>query len=318
MKFTNVHNLPQSIVDALTHNSYDLSNAPDNILSVTSLISPPAIRQLEKRHWADIEVDVAEKLSALSGQAIHHVLDQSNQNASTERLTEERWYMNLETFEVYFLGQVERITKMDWFSKDVIYISGRLDVYDAVEKSLDDYKNTSVWSVIIEKKAKDEWVAQNNINAYVVRKLGYTVEQIRNILLLKDWSKKEARAKPEYPQCAIHVFQNPVWTDEQVEKFMTDRVIAHVSAMALKDEDLPTCSDKERWAKAPSFAVMKTGNVRAVRVFPDKESAETLLAEKGKGHYVDFRPGADIRCEDYCNVSEWCKYMKQKCAGKAG
>ena len=84
MKFSNDYNLPQALADALTLDTYD--HQTDNIYSVSTLIAPPKITILRKRHFEEIEEDVSESCWRLFGSAVHEVLARA---VSKDRLTKE-------------------------------------------------------------------------------------------------------------------------------------------------------------------------------------------------------------------------------------
>ena len=58
MKITNIHNVPATLV-ALASRDYYSKGASD--YSVTEIISPPRIQRLRKKHYEDMETDVATK-----------------------------------------------------------------------------------------------------------------------------------------------------------------------------------------------------------------------------------------------------------------
>ena len=74
-------------------------------------------------------------------------------------------------------------------------------------------------------------------------------------------------------------------------------------------QSLPLCSDLERWARPSTWAVKKTANKRAMRVFDSEAEAEKYFKEKNldNKHSIEERIGKNIRCEaDYCGVARWC------------
>ena len=62
---TNVHGLPQAIVDAVTNDSY--TGGGD--VSCTKLIDSPRVRVLSAKHHAEITVDISDQVWKLLGQA---------------------------------------------------------------------------------------------------------------------------------------------------------------------------------------------------------------------------------------------------------
>ena len=72
MKLTNKFNLPQTFMNVLERPTYSKGKAH---LSATELLMPPQIAQLRKTHWEDLEEDVADRIWAIFGTAIHSILE---------------------------------------------------------------------------------------------------------------------------------------------------------------------------------------------------------------------------------------------------
>ncbi len=89
MTFTNKYNLPETLVRALSFDGY---TPGESNISTTSLIGPPRIFQLKKRHKDKIEEDVIEKVWSLLGQAAHVVVERAEGRNS---ITEERLYLTI-------------------------------------------------------------------------------------------------------------------------------------------------------------------------------------------------------------------------------
>jgi len=146
---------------------------------------------------------------------------------------------------------------------------------------------------------------QLNIYAYIAHKNGIKVSGLQIINFVKDWSKHEAARKPDYPPQDIFIQDIPLWPIEQTEAFVMERIAAHEEARA---GNLPDCTNEERWLRDDKFAVMKEKRVRAVRVFDSQEEAETFIAAQKDAdkHTIDHRRGQPLRCEQFCDVSDYC------------
>ena len=100
MKLTNKYNLPQTFVNVLNRNQYTKGKAH---ASVTELISPPRIVQLRKLNWDFLEEDVADKIWAIFGTAIHSVLELGK---AENHIIEQRLPFNQRVIiEAFLLGQ---------------------------------------------------------------------------------------------------------------------------------------------------------------------------------------------------------------------
>ena len=83
------------------------------------------------------------------------------------------------------------------------------------------------------------------------------------------------------------------------------------------DGTTPECTEKERWAKPDTYAVMKKGRKSALRLLPTEEKAKQFMKDYkvSKDLSIDFRKGVSTRCEGYCEVSQFCKQYKESVNG---
>jgi hypothetical protein len=77
------------------------------------------------------------------------------------------------------------------------------------------------------------------------------------------------------------------------------------------DEELPLCTPDQMWEKQTTYAVKKTGGVKARNVCSTEEEANTKVAEYGKGYEIEIRQGERTRCERYCQVNKFCTQYQQ-------
>jgi len=310
MRFTNRAGLPKSLVDVITADDFDPRRVTENVYWLTKILMPPKVVELERRHYDEIEVDVTDKVSRIIGTALHDWI--SRRLDKTNRLSEEKAYIDLSTFDVHTCRPKETIKQQDWYDKDTMYVSCKLDCYDPDEEIVEDYKTTKSWTVVIDGGMKPDWIQQLNVYAYVLRKLGFPVKGARAVLWITDWQKSKANEE-RYPKAPIHISPATLLPDEEIEVFLKERVRAHVQALNVeKDDQIPECSPEERWSRPTTYAVMRTGRKTAVRVFDEMGMAEAKKAELGKDHYVEERPGCNTRCEGYCTVADFCHFGKDQ------
>jgi len=219
MKYSNKHNLPQSLYDAIVNDTYDFKNDKD-VFSVTTLISPPKIVQLKLRHHDEIEEDISGMAWILLGQSVHSVMERIT---DTDRIIEER-----------LSEKVDGAT-----------ISGKTDLYD--NKIINDYKVTSTWTVIYNPKGKPEWVQQQNIYGWLWRKAGFEVKGLKVVAILRDFSLAKAKTTKKYPKIPFHVIDLPLWTMEETEKFIKERIAIQRLAQDMEDDEIPCCEKEDRW-----------------------------------------------------------------------
>jgi hypothetical protein len=284
MIITNKHNLPETLVTLAKSSDYSKGHAD---YSVTEIISPPRIQRLRRKHYSEMTQDVSEMMWQLLGSALHVVAEKGQ---SEGYITEERLFAEI----------------------DGVVLSGAIDIQKVTPEGIEitDYKFTSAWSL---RQDKFEWEAQQNIYAYLVRRnKGKPVTKVQICALVRDWSRREAAVKESYPQSPIVVIDLKMWSNEQAEKYIRERLNAHRDSKVQSDwgEELPFCTEEERWSKDTQYAVKREGRKTAIRVFDNQEEAEEV-AEKEKG-YVEVRKGESVRCSgNYCGVNKWCsQYQK--------
>jgi len=291
MKITNKLNLPQAIVNAITNDPY---NPGDCDISATRLIGPPQIRKLSAEYQDQIEEDAIDRIWALMGQSIHSVLERHGEISPD---TIEEWRI---TGNYPVTDGEERTFK----------VSGQIDLIDVDEKTLWDFKVTSVWSVI--NGPKPEWIAQLNILADLFRKNGGEVETLKVCAILRDWTASRAIGNG-YPKHQVVVVDIPLWDVPKAAAYIYRQIARHFLM------DTPPCSDDERWYNGEKWAVMKQGRKSAVRLYDSREEADAHLEEAGDSKlYVEHRPGAYRRCEGYCSVARFCPQWKEQLTRKAG
>lgn len=277
MKVTNVLGLPQAFVDAVSVERHNEKGC----YSATTLLKGACETVLTNRHWDEIEVDASESIWSVFGTATHSIFEKQKDNTFKE-----------EQFSVPV-------------SKSVV--TGRVDSYDLESETLVDWKTASIWKVQF--KDFSDWYKQGMVYAWLMKKSGLNVKRCKFIALLKDHSKSKARQSAEYPQSPVYVYQFDVTENalNDIEVFITNKVQELELAEKVADEKLVPCTAEERWATEDKWAVMKYGRKTALKLCNTKEEAEQYAS----GDYIEFRQGESKKCEDYCNVCQWCPFCKK-------
>lgn len=278
---TNRSNLPAALVNAMKNDPYDKG---DSDFTATSLIKPVRIARLEKDHAHEITEDAEDGLYRLYGQVAHGILERANDLD----LAEKRFFS---TFTVN--GKEYKV-------------SAQLDTLSLTDGMLSDFKFTTSWGFKTNVPPKPEWVAQLNIQLELLRRNGLDAKGLQIIGLLRDWQINQAKSDMFYPQAPVATMPIVIWTREQTVSFIKMRIAAHV------DSELPECDDGERWAKPPTWAVIKRGGKRAISggVQLSEEGAQAVCREN-PGTYVEFRRGESTRCLNYCKVAEFCTQFQK-------
>ena len=269
MTLTNKLGLPEPLVRAVVWYDRDQEGCD---YTITELLRPPRMVQLEKIHADQITEDASERLWMLLGSAGHSVLERS----AHKGIVEERAIVEIDGFKV----------------------GGKLD-FGMTDTTLWDYKFTSVYAA--KEGPKPEWEQQLNCYRYLAREYGVYFDKLVIVAIFRDWSKQKSHREPDYPQSQVKVMEVPLWNNVDVHTFIATRIKAHEAAKTT----LPLCTPEETWEKPKVFAVMKGSNKRAVKLY-DNDAMAIAHSRQSEDLFVVPRPTERPRCESYCAVSKFC------------
>jgi len=273
--------LNRSILDTMA--DYNPGRRTD--YSSTSLIKPPMILHLEKNHKEEIEPNPPSLLSSFFGTAIHNQIEVKLKNYPDDYIVEERMYAEVDGF----------------------VISCQIDLYDKNTKELSDHKTTSIFK--IQKSEHDEWEQQLNINRFIMMENGYEVNSLKINGFPLDWRRGESLRDNSYPDFKFAEVHIPLWGREMVLEYIQERIALHEAAK----QGFPSpCTPEDRWSQGDKWAVMRKGAKRASKVFSNPDEAHTFSNEKGTAFNVEFRPGVDLRCTEYCSAAPFCSFYNTK------
>lgn len=283
MKVTNKFNLPQPFVDLVSGDTYSKGESD---ITTTGLAQPPKIAELTRRHSNEITMDASEKVWTMMGTANHYVLEQIALRNPERYVTEQRFYLDI----------------------DGVKLGGQIDLFDRETETLWDYKVSSVYKAMSDDKL--EWTKQANVNKLLCEHNGFHPKKLAILLVMKDWKRKEAEFKSEYPKCAIQEIPLPIWKEEETLAYIKSRINLHNAAKLIEVEDaIPVCTEEERWAKPTTWAVLKEkGAKRAVNGGVYELESEAIAHAKRISGAIEKRDGSNPRCENYCQVRQWCNF----------
>lgn len=287
MRFTNEKGYPEALIRAAyKRNSLYNANADK---SATGLINPPQIDILRQAHFKDLVKPIEEEFFGLFGSAIHKVLEWGAEGEATE----ERLYARIN----------------GWT------ISGQMDLQRTGEAySIIDYKFCAAYSITKNDGAKPEWEAQLNIYAYLVwLNKAIRVTELAVCAIVRDWSRQMAAADLTYPQSIITMVPLRLWSLEEQEAYVRQRVATHQQAKFAYEigEALPECTAEERWAAADKWTVTFKGLKKGKNFQSEAEAKAYGEADKkGREFEIVRRSGKSVRC-NYCQVSQWCDQFKK-------
>jgi len=283
MKLTNKFNLPDTFVNVIERPTYSKGKAD---ISATELINSPKIVTLKKKHWDDLEQDASEMVWALFGSAVHNILEHGR---GENHIVEERIHTMIE----------------GW------HLSGAIDLQEVYDDGIviKDYKVTGAWAVMNEKQ---DWHNQLNIYAWMVRTVKQKpIKGLQIVAIVRDWSAREASNRENYPQSPVAMIDIPLWTDEEQDAYIQERVGLHAEAYFEMNTEgaLPDCTPDEMWEKPTTYAIKKPGAARAKSVHKMLDEAQHALNQVS-GYLLETRQGERTRCASYCQVSKFCNQYK--------
>jgi len=284
MEITNKLGLPDPIVNAIKN-----SNHKGGDYSASGLQKSVRQHWLTKRHYSKMSEDAGDMIWAIFGTAVHNVLEKG---AGKNDLPEE-----------YF--------STDFDGKS---FTGTCDLWS--DKTVTDYKTTSVWSVIY-KSSYADYEKQLNNYAYLYRINGFPVERLQIVALLKDHSKRDAKQKEGYPSHPVQVIDIPLWTEVEQYTYIKNQIDNFEKYAVVDDDYLPCCTKSDMWQDDDKFAVMKKGNKRAVRVLSSEDEAKQFISDKNLDdkHYIETRIAEPRKCQDYCSCAAFCNQYQNKLKG---
>ena len=283
MKITNRLGLPDMLQRAL-EKEYTYQ---DKRYSITSMLETDRALMLKRRYNDIIEQDVSECIWMLFGSVTHYALETGIELKENEYVEEHLEH----TFENGYT------------------LSGIVDhIYDYI----DDYKTTSVWTVIYGSN-NDHWKKQLQMGAYLFyKKTGKWIARGRIIAILKDWNRKDSVLKEDYPKLPVQVLEFDLGSPIEIEEWILKRFERISELEKLSDFDLPMCSLEERFNRGDKYAVKKKANKTATKVHDDLDSAREHLMNlenKYPGVYeIEERKGEDTKCLNYCSCNKQCPY----------
>ena len=280
MQITNKLNLPEGIVKAVETERH---NKTEKELSATTLLKGIKEIILTWRHWDELTDDAADRIWAVFGTAVHALLETEGEHEFTE-------------------------CDLTAAMPQGMTITGKIDNYNMETGTITDYKTASVWKIMLGDFG--DWRMQGLIYAWMLAKNGFKINRCRFVAILKDQSKSKAKFDAKHPQRPVHIYEFPIGNAElnEAETYINERITEYLKNLDKPDDEIPPCSDKERWASETGYAVKKQGAKRAVRVLPTRAEADKMAADLGAGHYVETRPGESRKCGDYCACCDFCNF----------
>jgi hypothetical protein len=235
ISYTNIHSLPPAYVRAALNDQYDKGLSDFSATGLAQL--PRATALIEQyRGMPELVVDVSSRVASIIGKGSHTTAECAARPG-------------IDLCEVRMFARFEVDGK-------IYIVSAQLDLYETDTKRLLDWKTTKAYA--FSKKAgggrKDEWIAQLNVGAEILRRNGHHPKTLTIIAMLKDWNEREAGKS--HPDSEVMSVDLPMWTSERATAYVEDRIRLHVAART----NLPECTSKETWGgrKCPKWCDAKS------------------------------------------------------------
>jgi len=296
MKITNKFGLPEPYYKSCLRDNHPRFGW--DTFSVTELMKGTKEIILNRRHWADLEKDCADMCWAVFGTAVHSIMEGHD---GEQELAEQRVSMALDCGEY-----------------GIINVSGGFDLYNADNRTITDYKTAGIFAYMMRVKEAEtsDWAKQLRIYWLILGKAGFRVEALKNTVFLKDWSKTQAKRDRKYPQVPIKEIRYnfpKVFRSEDAASLESDLIDKIIEILKYKDSpesEIPDCTKEERWERDEKWAVMKKGQKKAVKLHDNNISAVVHLEGLDGKHYIEHRPGVNVKCIDYCDCASKCSFYK--------
>jgi hypothetical protein len=312
-KFTNKHDVSAALAVFLMMDNYDHDPRP-NSLSATTLLKP--LRQLiliQQNKNIEKEVDIADLVASRMGSAIHDACEQAwkdpenvakalrvlgASDAAIEAIRINPTNLQPGEIPVYIEQRTEKAILE-------FIVTGKYDL--VLDGTLNDYKSTSVWSHIYDSNAAN-YTGQGSIYKWL-NPDKITSDYININYVFTDWSAAKARQDPsKYPQQRVLTKKYPLWSNEQTEAWITDKLAQYKALADAPQEMLPECSNEELWASATVHKYYKNpaAKSRATKNFDDINEAISRKASDGDVGEIVTVPGEVKACR-YCPIVSVCK-----------
>lgn len=321
MKITNNSGLPERIFKVLTEKEYSRGGAD---FSVTDLIKPTQQLVLMRKYNHLLSSDISEMIFQLIGTGVHYILSDLLREQAIERLytnLSDRINNNLPLKREELKEWIESVNKTADPTKvlekrffinidGLGTLSGAPDLIDLTEKRIEDWKVTSAYKVM--KADYKDWETQLNVYRLLIK---YTdnieITSLRVNAIIRDY--KSSETKPGYPASPVAMIELPVWSYEEANKFVREKLLYIKNAMSMEDDELfmsTPCSQEDIWARPAKYSVQKIGASRASKVFDIEKEAFDYADEKNKKkqeYEVISRKSDPLRCAKYCPAKAFCK-----------
>jgi hypothetical protein len=129
--------------------------------------------------------------------------------------------------------------------------------------------------------------------------------------IFTDWSAANAARDSKYPQSRVLTKDYPLWSTDQTEHYIKDKLQAVTNLLDKSQEELPQCTSEELWESKTKYKYYKNPakTARATKNFDSLEEANLRLSNDGMVGTIKTVRGEVKACR-YCEVVDICDQAK--------
>jgi len=323
MTFTNTAGINLIMAGYLADDQYDYR---PNTVSATTLMKPVKQYLLSKQVPAEDKVkDITNFVKSRIGTSVHDSVERvwtSGRYKSAMRLLG----YNDATIDKIRINPGYALVDGDW-EKDPAYVSepGIIPVYveirsskviegvtvtgkfDSVaEGTVGDIKTTSVYTWMNQTKAED-YKVQGSIYKWLNQDI-ITGDTVNIHYVFTDFSDMKSKIDSNYPPTQVLTQSYPLMSLEETERWIVGRLRDIEKHQDKPQSDMPVCTDRDLWRKAPVYKYYKNPNklTRSTKNHDTLGAANLHLAKDGNVGTVISVPGQVIACR-YCDAFPVCR-----------
>ena len=303
----------------LLNDKYDRVDTK-NYLSATSLIKPTqeiVLTDRNKSNEDEIDIEISGLAKSQMGTAMHDAIEVSWDNkyavakacellgisediaaSITINPTSQQIKKAKHKGELLTPVYMEQRTIKEFMGYS---IGGKYDLVLAGD--LHDYKSTGTYTYIKQSNA-EKYIQQGSIYKWLNPEI-ITGDVLTINYYFTDWVDYRT-SDPKYPPSQIMSQHFDLWTYEETEEYIKNKILEIERFKKNPNLPLPKCSDKDLWKDPSQFKYFsKPDAARATKNFGvDSAAAHAYAASKGKGIVVEA-PSIARACV-YCNALPHC------------
>lgn len=314
MKYTNQADIPTSLALWLAHDTYKY-NADPMSFSATEILKPVREIALAPRISAITQIDVASRIAAKIGNAIHDSVENTwkvepaifNELLKSIGIPENAINKIVVNAKTPIPGMIHVYTEKN-FKKQIgqYQMTGTADFI--LDGQLEDFKTTGTFTYIKQSGA-EKFIQQGSIYRWMDPSI-ITSEHLNITYIFKDWKAGQLYQKG-YPKHQILSQKYPLMSLAKTESFIKNKLFDITRHMKLPQEKLPLCTAKELWQDDPVFKYYKNPakRTRSTKNFDNAMDANNHRNNLGVGIVVEV-PGKAIACR-YCSAVTVCTQAEQ-------